>query len=223
MRRIWRWKVASSGLVATIQRPMIRGYLFPQCRRERPARAGSGNALMILMRTDEPAARDARAKTLAPTSLRGRCQHLADSPDLVPLWRRQGKKLKPMAQAVPISHQGPKLHGIPRHRQHQFHGNNFPGFQHAGQSGPDTVLPQLVRPPPEGNTLPRAKNVDRELDVERITGKAARRPGIRLLFAVGHERLSPMRERCSTPTGAGLPAEALRGWVSYHLLHGCPA
>ena len=60
--------------------------------------------------------------------------------NLVPLGDAQGQKFKAVTQSVAISHQGAKLDGKRRHGQCQFHGDDFPRLQFAGQGGPDAIF-----------------------------------------------------------------------------------
>lgn len=114
----------------------------PECGRGRPARADRSSAFR---ETDWPGTglheRDARAHRFI---LRCGCQHLANSPDLVALWFRQCQEFEAVAKSIAISHQSPKFYGIRRHRQHQFHGHDFPGIKRAGQSRSDAILSQFV-------------------------------------------------------------------------------
>ena len=57
--------------------------------------------------------------------------------------------------------------------------NDFAGIQFAGQGRPEAIFSEFARSSPKRYIFSRAKDVNRDVNIERMAGKAARGAGIR--------------------------------------------
>src|SRR5450432_3480857 len=90
------------------------------------------------------------------------------------LFRGTGEKFKAVTQAVVVAHNRPQFQRKRDGGERELHGNHFPRFNFAGQSGADAVGSKLGGPSPERHRLSLPEHMYGYPNIKWIAGKSSR-------------------------------------------------